>query len=189
MMDRISICKTVAKRNEIDPFLKRMVTGDDKWVTYDNIARRRSWSKCGEAALTVAKPGQTARKLATDQKWPGLANRRGAVFSEESAALLTSVVTRQKLWELGSEVLMHSPYIPDLAPNDYHLFLALQNFLSEKKLGSREDCENRLLDFFANKGQDCYERGNMKKHLKWKQIMPQNGTYLTQIGQSEKHVK
>ncbi|GFX06100.1 histone-lysine N-methyltransferase SETMAR [Trichonephila clavipes] len=37
MMDRISICKALAKRNEIDSFLKRMVTGDEKWVTYDNI--------------------------------------------------------------------------------------------------------------------------------------------------------
>ncbi|GFT91111.1 histone-lysine N-methyltransferase SETMAR [Trichonephila clavipes] len=37
MMDRISICEAIAKQNEIDPFLKRMVIGDKKWVTYDNI--------------------------------------------------------------------------------------------------------------------------------------------------------
>ncbi|GFT87087.1 hypothetical protein TNCV_2748481 [Trichonephila clavipes] len=30
MMDRISVCEALAKRNEIDPFLKRMVTGDEK---------------------------------------------------------------------------------------------------------------------------------------------------------------
>ena len=36
-MDRISIYEALAKRNEIDPFLKRMVTGDGKWITYDNI--------------------------------------------------------------------------------------------------------------------------------------------------------
>ncbi|GFS67816.1 mariner transposase [Trichonephila clavipes] len=63
MMDRISICEALAKRNEIDPFLKRMVTGDKKWVTYDNIVRKRSWSKRGEAAHTVAKPGLTSRKV------------------------------------------------------------------------------------------------------------------------------
>ncbi|GFW08731.1 integrase catalytic domain-containing protein [Trichonephila clavipes] len=61
-MDRISICKVLTKRNENDPFLKRMMTGDEKWVTYDNIVRKRSWSKCGGAAQTVAKPGLTARK-------------------------------------------------------------------------------------------------------------------------------
>ncbi|GFT38046.1 histone-lysine N-methyltransferase SETMAR [Trichonephila clavipes] len=37
MMNRISICEALAKRNEIDPFLKWMVTGDDKRVTYDSI--------------------------------------------------------------------------------------------------------------------------------------------------------
>ncbi|GFW74260.1 histone-lysine N-methyltransferase SETMAR [Trichonephila clavipes] len=63
IMDRIAICKALAKRDEINPFLKRIVTGDEKWVTYDNIVRKRSWSKCGEAAQTVAKPGLTARKI------------------------------------------------------------------------------------------------------------------------------
>ncbi|GFT50819.1 histone-lysine N-methyltransferase SETMAR [Trichonephila clavipes] len=139
-------------------------------VTYYNIVRKRSWSKRGEAAQTVAEPRlmswkvlqcvrwdykgiiyyellsrcQTLNsdfychqldhlKLATDQKRPELANRRGVVFQ----------VTCQKLWEFGWVVLMHPPYSPNLAPNDYHLFIALQNFLSDKKLGSREDCENQ----------------------------------------------
>ncbi|GFV72967.1 histone-lysine N-methyltransferase SETMAR [Trichonephila clavipes] len=43
--------------------LDRVVTGDEKWVTYDNIVRERSWSKRGEAAQTVAKPELTARKV------------------------------------------------------------------------------------------------------------------------------
>ncbi|GFX51617.1 hypothetical protein TNCV_5013211 [Trichonephila clavipes] len=63
MMDRISICEALAKWNEIDPFLKRMVTGDEKWVTYYNTLRKRSPSKCGEAAQAVAKPGLKARKV------------------------------------------------------------------------------------------------------------------------------
>ncbi|GFU75759.1 mariner transposase [Trichonephila clavipes] len=73
-MDRISIYEALAKRNEIDPFLKRMVTGDEKWVTYYNIVRKRSWSKCGEAAQTVTKPGLTARKvlLCIWRDWKGL---------------------------------------------------------------------------------------------------------------------
>ncbi|GFY20231.1 transposase [Trichonephila clavipes] len=86
----------------------------------------------------------------------------------------------QKLWELNWKVSMHPPYSPDLVPDDYYLFLALQNFLSDKKFGSREDCESRLLGTFANKGEDFYERGIMKLPLKWQQIIQQNGAYLTQ---------
>ncbi|GFY11827.1 mariner Mos1 transposase [Trichonephila clavipes] len=124
-------------------------------------------------------------KLAIVQKRPELANRRGVAFHQDNARPPTSVVTRQKLWELGWEVLMHPPYSPDLEPSDYHLFLALKDFLSDKKLGSREDCENRLLEFFANKDQGFYERGIMKLPLQWQQITQQNGAYLTQIGLSE----
>ncbi|GFU85777.1 transposase [Trichonephila clavipes] len=61
-------------------------------------------------------------KLATDKKWPELANRRGVVFHQDNATPHSSIVTRQKLWELDREVLMHPSYSPDLAPNDYHLF-------------------------------------------------------------------
>ncbi|GFY03135.1 hypothetical protein TNCV_981401 [Trichonephila clavipes] len=63
MTDRISICEALAKRHEIDPFLKWMVTGDEKWVTYDSVVRKRLWSNCGEAAKRVAKQGLTARKV------------------------------------------------------------------------------------------------------------------------------
>ncbi|GFW13032.1 histone-lysine N-methyltransferase SETMAR [Trichonephila clavipes] len=41
MMDRVSFCEALAKQNEINSFFKRMVTGDEKWITYDNIVRRR----------------------------------------------------------------------------------------------------------------------------------------------------
>ncbi|GFW69683.1 mariner Mos1 transposase [Trichonephila clavipes] len=128
-------------------------------------------------------------KLTINQKWPELATRRGVVFHQDNARSHTSVVTRQKLWALVWEVLMHPPYIPDLAPSDYPLCLAFQNFPSDKKLRSREDCENRLLQFFANKDQDFYERDIMKLPLKWQQIIEQNGVYLTQIRHNPKHVK
>ncbi|GFV13117.1 mariner Mos1 transposase [Trichonephila clavipes] len=160
-MDRFYICEALAKRNEIDPFLKRMVTGDEKWVTYDNIVRKRSWSKRGEAAQLVAKPGLTSGKvlhclwwdwkgiiyyellpkgqtlnsdiyrqqlnrlkLVTDWKRPELANRRGVEIHQDKARPRTSAVTRQNLWELDWKVLMHPPYTPDLALNDYYHFLA-----------------------------------------------------------------
>ncbi|GFX11054.1 histone-lysine N-methyltransferase SETMAR [Trichonephila clavipes] len=63
IMDRISICESLAKWKEIGSFLKWMVIVNEKWVTYYNIVRKRSWPKCGEAAQMVAKPGLTAMKV------------------------------------------------------------------------------------------------------------------------------
>jgi len=54
-MDRISICESLLNRNKIDPFLKQIVTDDEKWITYNNVKRKRSWSNRGEPAQTVAK--------------------------------------------------------------------------------------------------------------------------------------
>ncbi|CAK9834554.1 Histone-lysine N-methyltransferase SETMAR [Anthophora retusa] len=216
LLDRISICESLLNRNKVDPFLKRMVTGDEKWITYDNNIRKRSWSKTGDPPQTVAKPGLTARKVllcvwwdwkgilyyellqsgrtlnsdvyckqldrvkqAIGEKRPELANRKGVVFHHDNARPHTSLVTRQKLRELGWEVLLHPPYSPDIAPSDYYLFRSLQNSLTGVKLATREACENHLSQFFANRDKDFYERGLMKLPSKWQQIIEQNGAYLT----------
>jgi len=70
MMDRINICDTLLKRNEIEPFLKRMITGDEKWITYNNPIRKRSWIKKREKAQAIAKPGLTRKKVWWD--WKGI---------------------------------------------------------------------------------------------------------------------
>ncbi|GFX10723.1 putative DD34D transposase [Trichonephila clavipes] len=41
----------------------RMLTGDKKGVTYDNIVRKRSWSNRSEAVQTLAKPDLAVRKV------------------------------------------------------------------------------------------------------------------------------
>jgi len=38
-----------------------MIIGDEKWITYDNPTRKRSWIKKGEKAQ--AKPGLTRKKV------------------------------------------------------------------------------------------------------------------------------
>ena len=45
LLDRISTCDSLLKRNENVPFLKQIVTGDEKWILYNNVERKRSWGK------------------------------------------------------------------------------------------------------------------------------------------------
>ena len=69
VMDRVSICESLLKKNKIEPFLKRMITGNEKWITYDNNMRKTSWLKPGEASQTVSKPVLTPKKVMLSAWW------------------------------------------------------------------------------------------------------------------------
>ncbi|XP_025158757.1 histone-lysine N-methyltransferase SETMAR-like [Harpegnathos saltator] len=137
LMDRISICDSLYKRNEGTPFLKQIVTGDEKWIIYNNVDRKRSWGKRNEPLLATPKAGLHPKKVmlcvwwdwkgilyykllpnneinsekycsqldelktAIEQKRPEIANRKGVVFHQDNARPHVSLITRQKLLELG----------------------------------------------------------------------------------------
>jgi len=51
----------------------------------------------------------------------------------------TSLNTQEAITKLGRTVLPHSPYSPDLASSDFHLFKALKDALCGKRLGSDDE--------------------------------------------------
>ena len=85
-----------------------------------------------------------------------LVNRKHILFHHDNIRSHISLMTRQKLLQLGWEVLIHLPYSSDIAPVDVHLFLSLQNSLCGKKFNSLEDCKNHLHWSFAL-GRENYE--------------------------------
>ena len=72
-------------------------------------------------------------KAALDEKRLELVNRKHIIFHQGDARWHVSLMTRQKLLQLGWEVLIHPPYSPDIAPLDFHLFRSLQNSPNGKK--------------------------------------------------------
>ena len=111
-------------------------------------------------------------------KRPELTTRKGVIFYHDNAKPHTSLVTRKKLWKLGWEVMSHSPYSPDLAQFDYHLFRSLQNHLNGKTFDSNEAVKNELIQFFASKNQTFYESGIMKLTERWQKVTEQTGQYI-----------
>ena len=71
-------------------------------------------------------------KAALDEKCLELVNRKRITFHQDNARLHVSLMTRQKLLQLGWEVLIHPLYSPDIAPSDFNLFRSLQNSLNGK---------------------------------------------------------
>ncbi|KAG6798339.1 Ammar1 transposase [Apis mellifera caucasica] len=217
LTQRINSCDLLKKRNENDPFLKRLITGDEKWVVYNNIKRKKSSSRLREPAQTTSKAGIHQKKgllsvwwdykgivyfellppnrtinsvvyieqltklnNAVEEKRLELTNRKGVVFHHDNARPHISLVTRQKLLELGWDVLPHPPYSPDLAPSDYFLFRSLQNSLNGKNFNNDDDIKSYLIQFFANKNQKFYERGIMMLPERWQKVIDQNGQHITE---------
>ncbi|KAL0902444.1 hypothetical protein ABMA27_000309, partial [Loxostege sticticalis] len=40
VMKRVLICYCLLRRNETEPFLKKLIIGDEKWITYDKNVRK-----------------------------------------------------------------------------------------------------------------------------------------------------
>ena len=119
-------------------------------------------------------------KAALDKKLPELVNRKCIVFYQDNARPHVSLMTRQKLLQLGWEVLIHPLYSPDIEPSDFHLFWSLQNSLSGKNFNSLEDCKRHLEQFFAQKDKKFWEDGIMKLPEKWQKVVEQKGEYIVQ---------
>ena len=88
-------------------------------------------------------------------------------------------MTRQKLSQLGWEVLIHPLYSPDTGPSDIHLFLSLQNSLNGKHFNFLEDCKRHLKCTLLKK-KKLWEDGVLKLAEKWKNVVEQNGEYIVQ---------
>ena len=119
-------------------------------------------------------------KAALDEKRPELLNRKCIIFHQDNARPHVSLMTRQKLLQLGWEVLIHPPYSPDIATSDFHLFRSLQILSMEKYFNSLEGCKTHLEQFFAQKDKKCWEDGIMKLSEKWQNVVEQNSEYVVQ---------
>ena len=67
-------------------------------------------------------------KAALNKKCPELVNfGKRIIFHQDNTRPHVSLMTRQKLLQVGWAVWCHLPYSPDIAPVDFHLFQSLQN--------------------------------------------------------------
>lgn len=215
LIDRFTACTSLLARQKEEPFLDRIVTGDEKWVLYDNQVRKRHWSVKGETPLTTPKAGLTTKKVmlccwwdcqgllyyellkygetvnseryceqlvklsdALKLKRPYLVNRKGVIFHQDNARPHVSIMTQQKLNELGWEILTHPPYSPDIAPSDYYLFRSLQNHLNGKKMESFDAVKKCVDDFFDSKPAEFYEKGINKLTERWNDVVCNQGNYV-----------
>lgn len=59
---RVQTCTSLISLNHHHPFLKDLITGDEKWVMYDNPHRRPQWVDADEQPQSIAKPDLHPKK-------------------------------------------------------------------------------------------------------------------------------
>lgn len=69
LKNRLSICKSLLLRHTKEPFLKRIITGDEKWIAYNNPKRKRSWQKRNEPRKTTPKRDIHSKKVMLSIWW------------------------------------------------------------------------------------------------------------------------
>jgi histone-lysine N-methyltransferase SETMAR len=60
---RLTICSSLLSRAKRLSFFERIVTGDEKWILYDNNQRKNQWLDRGQASEPTPKPGIFTKKV------------------------------------------------------------------------------------------------------------------------------
>lgn len=87
-------------------------------------------------------------------------------------------IVKAALQELDSEVLLHSPYSPDIAPTIIHLFQSLSNEMRGLTFDKDKDLEKWITKFFDSRPGDFCRRGFDKLVERWKQVAYNEGEYV-----------
>ena len=76
--NRKTTCKILLARYKTKLFLHRIVTGDEKWIYFENPKRKRSWVTPGEPATSTARPNRYGRKTMLCVWW----GQKGVIYYE-----------------------------------------------------------------------------------------------------------
>ena len=179
-------------------FLDRIITGDEKWVCYSNVHRRKQWLDPGQKSLPDVKSELHSKKLMLCIWWDMqgviyfefldmnqtitadvycqqlqrlkkvLLQKRLALMNQKRIILLhdnglphVAKLTQQKVRQFGWEVFPHLPWSSDVAPSDYHLFLSLRNYSSNKyyEYEDSDELKSDVISFLESKPTTFYRRG------------------------------
>ena len=96
---RFFTCEMLLARHKRKGFLHRIVTGDEKWIYYDNLKKRKSQGPSDHALTSTAKPNIHRKKLTLCIWWDQL----GVVYYEllKSNETITGALYRTQLMRLS----------------------------------------------------------------------------------------
>jgi len=104
--------------------------------------------------------------------------RKGPLLLHDNARPHVATLTREKLEELGWDVIPHPPYSPDISPSDYHIFRSMAHFLKGKIFKDGKQIDEGMKEFFDSKNVDFYRDGIEQLVPRWKEVIARHGDYI-----------
>jgi hypothetical protein len=83
----------------------------------------------------------------------------GVVLLHDNALPRTAARTRELLEHFDWELFDHTPYSPDLAPSDCHLFIYLNNWLGSQRFNSNEELMEGVKTRLSSQKAECFCTG------------------------------
>ena len=107
MEKRKTVCVVLLSRHGRKSFLHRIVTGDEKWIYFENPKRKKSWVDQGQPSTSTAKPNRFGRKIMLCIWW----DQKGVVYHEllKPGKKVNTVRYRQQLINLNHALIEKRP--------------------------------------------------------------------------------
>ncbi|GFU29750.1 mariner Mos1 transposase [Trichonephila clavipes] len=145
--NRQIVCEILLAPDNRKSYLHRIVTGDEKWIYFENPKRNRSYVDLGQPSKSTARPNHFGRKTMVPPDPRKYTKRQHKViFLYDNAPNHRDKPTKDIVTALGWEPLAYVAYSPDLAPSNYHLFASLGHALADQRFTSYENVKSWLDD-------------------------------------------
>ena len=116
-------------------------------------------------------------RLALRNKHPG----RKVILQPDNARPHTARLTLEKIENMEWDVLPHPPYIPALAPSDYHLFGFVKNQMRGQHYEMNEALQTAVCQCLRAAGTEFFRKGIFKLPELWEKCVQRNGDYVKKI--------
>lgn len=104
---RKTICEILIGRQEIKSFMHRLITGDEKWIYFDNPKHKRSWTDRGKPAASTPKRNIHGKKVLLCIWW----DHHGILYYEllQPGETVTANRYVQQLTNLSNALMVKRP--------------------------------------------------------------------------------
>ncbi|GFY09839.1 mariner Mos1 transposase [Trichonephila clavipes] len=149
--NRQIMCEMLLAPYKRKPYLHPIVTGDEKWIYFENPKCNRSYVDPGQPSKSTPRQCCVFSGIRRDQSimsFSNLKRQHKVIFLDDNAPSHRAKLTKDIVKVLGWEWL-----IRDLAPSDYHLFASLGHTLADQRFTSYKNVKSWLDDWLASKDQ------------------------------------